>query len=43
MWEFFNEMSVGLPGLLGRQVELSKKTAKLPATSAAVSELEAAA
>jgi hypothetical protein len=43
MWEFLNEMSVGLPGLLGRQVELSKKTWKLPGTAAAVAELEAAA
>jgi YVTN family beta-propeller protein len=43
MWEFFNEMSVGLPGLLGRQVELSKKTAKLAATATAVAELEDAA
>jgi DNA-binding beta-propeller fold protein YncE len=43
MWEFFNEMSVGLPGLLGRQVELSKKTVKLPATADAVVQLEAAA
>ena len=43
MWEFLNEMSVGLPGLLGRQVELSKKTVKLPDTAAAVAQLEAAA
>ena len=43
MWEFFNEMSVGLPGLLGRQVELSKRTAKLAETAAAVAQLEAAA
>jgi DNA-binding beta-propeller fold protein YncE len=43
MWEFFNEMSVGLPGLLGRQVELSKKTVKLPDTAAAVTQLETAA
>jgi DNA-binding beta-propeller fold protein YncE len=43
MWEFFNEMSVGLPALLGRQVELSKKTAKDPATATAVAELEDAA
>ena len=43
MWEFFNEMSVGLPGLLGRQVELSKRTARKPETAAAVAQLEAAA
>jgi len=43
MWEFFNEMSVGLPGLLGRQVELSRKTAKKPETAAAVAALEDAA
>ena len=43
MWEFLNEMSVGLPGLLGRQVELSKKTVKLPDTASAVAQLEAAA
>jgi hypothetical protein len=43
MWEFLNEMSVGLPGLLGRQVELSKKTVKLPGTATAVAELETAA
>lgn len=42
MWEFFNEMSVGLPGLLGRQVELSKKTAKQAATAAAIAQLESA-
>jgi hypothetical protein len=43
MWEFFNEMSVGLPGLLGRQVELSKRSARKAETAAAVAQLEAAA
>jgi hypothetical protein len=43
MWEFFNEMSVGMPALLGRQVELSKKTARKADTAAAVAALEAAA
>jgi YVTN family beta-propeller protein len=43
MWDFFNEMSVGLPGLLGRQVELSKRSLKDPATAAALAELEDAA
>jgi DNA-binding beta-propeller fold protein YncE len=43
MWEFFNEMSVGFPGLLGRQVELSKRSVKKAETAAAVTQLEAAA
>lgn len=43
MWEFFNEMSVSLPALLGRQVELSKKTAKKADVAAAVAQLEQAA
>jgi hypothetical protein len=43
MWDFFNEMSVGLPGLLGRQVEISKRSAKKPETAAAVAQLEDAA
>lgn len=43
IWEFITQMSVGLPGLTGRQVSLSAATAALPATIAAMDQLEAAA
>jgi YVTN family beta-propeller protein len=43
VWDFINEMSVGLPGLTGRQISLDAATAGLPATVAAMDQLEAAA
>ncbi|MEB2344918.1 MAG: YncE family protein [Deltaproteobacteria bacterium] len=43
IWEFITQMSVGLPGLTGRQISLSAATAALPATVAAMDQLEAAA
>ncbi len=43
VWDFINEMSVGLPGLTGRQISLDLNSASLPATVAAMNQLEAAA
>ena len=43
MWEFFQEMSVGFAGLLGRQLTASGADALLPETAATLTELVAAA
>lgn len=43
IWEFINEMSVGLPGLLGRQVTLEAGSASDPDVSARVAQLVQAA
>jgi DNA-binding beta-propeller fold protein YncE len=41
MWQFMNEMSVGLPGLTGRQLELDPASAGDPAVIDAMSLMEA--
>jgi YVTN family beta-propeller protein len=43
IWEFITQMSVGLPGLTGRQLSLAAATSGLPATVSAMNEIEAAA
>ncbi|MDJ0866669.1 MAG: hypothetical protein QNK03_11205 [Myxococcota bacterium] len=43
MWEFLNEMSVGLPGMLGRQLTVTAASAGDAATAAAMDAFEAAA
>ena len=43
IWDFLSEMSVGLPALLGRQVQVTPANATAPATAAAMNELETAA
>jgi YVTN family beta-propeller protein len=43
IWDFINEMSVGLPALAGRQLELRGAGANAPATVSALAEIEAAA
>jgi hypothetical protein len=43
IWDFINEMSVGLPALLGRQVQVTPANATAAATVSAMNELETAA
>ena len=43
IWEYINEMSVGLPGLLGRQIELTDATVDQPGTVAALDQMLEAA
>jgi hypothetical protein len=43
IWEYVNEMSVGLPGLLGRQLHIDADNAEASETRSALAQLEAAA
>jgi YVTN family beta-propeller protein len=43
VWDFITEMSVGLPGLTGRQISLDVNSAALPGTVAAMNAIEQAA
>lgn len=43
IWEFINQMSVGLPGLTGRQLTITPANATSAATIAALAQIEAAA
>ncbi len=43
IWAYINEMSVGLPGLTGRQVSLTPDNENDPATGAALATIESAA
>ena len=43
IWSFINEMSVGLPGLTGRQIVLTAANANDPSVAARLAQMEAAA